>query len=302
MKSGAAIKESVMEDIQSEPALHKVLGYGPDGYHEIAYAEWGNPDPQQTVICVHGLTRNARDFDKLARRLAENNHVLCPDVVGRGNSDWLADHSHYTLDQFAADQRQVIARSGANTVDWIGTSMGGLIGIVLASEKRSPLRRLVINDIGPFIPVAAVRRIKDYLGVDPEFSSLDEAEAYLRQIYAQTIPMTDEDWTHYTRHGLRVDDQGKYRLHSDPKIGETIKRYWAFMHVNLWSRWDRIECPVLVIRGEKSDFLTESIAQRMATTGPKAEVITIPDVGHHPSLQSQEQISMITDWFDKSAI
>lgn len=302
MMSGAANKDTLVANIQPEPAQHTVLGYGPDGYHEIAYTQWGEPDPQRTVICIHGLTRNARDFDKLARQLSVNNHVLCPDVVGRGCSDWLADHRHYTLDQFAADQRQVIARSGANTVDLIGTSMGGLIGIVLASEKSSPLRRLVINDIGPFIPAPAIRRIKDYLCVDPVFSSLDEAEVYFREVYAQTHPMTDQDWQHYALHGVRLDEQGQYRLHNDPKIGETIKRYWAFMHVNLWSSWDRIECPVLVIRGEKSDFLTESIAQRMATTGPKAEVITIPDIGHHPSLQSQEQISMIRDWLDKSAI
>jgi len=299
---GAAKKDSVMASIQPEPAKHTVLGFGPDGYHEVAYTQWGEPNPDHTVICVHGLTRNSRDFDKLAQQLSVNHQVLCPDVVGRGGSDWLADHSHYTLDQFAADQRQVIARSGANQVDWIGTSMGGLIGMVLASEKKSPVRRLVINDIGPFIPVAAIQRIKDYLCVDPVFDSLDEAEAYMREIYVQTHPMTDQDWQHYTQHGVRLDEQGKYRLHSDPKIGETIKRFWAFMHVNLWSRWDRIECPVLVIRGEKSDFLTESIAQRMATTGPKAEVITIPDVGHHPSLQSHEQISMITGWLDKNAI
>lgn len=286
----------------SECRQHRVLGYGPDGYHEIAYTQWGEPDPERTVICVHGLTRNARDFDKLAQTMARDHHVICPDVIGRGKSSWMADHSHYTLDQFAADQRQVIARSGANAVDWIGTSMGGLIGIVLASEKKSPLRRLVINDIGPFIPVAAIRRIKDYLCVDPEFDSLDEAEAYFREIYAQTRPMADEDWLHYTKHGVRIDERGKYRLHNDPKIGEAIKRYWAFMHVNLWSRWNKIECPVLVIRGAESDFLTESIAERMATTGPKAQVITIPDIGHHPSLQSREQIAMITDWLDKNAI
>ena len=302
MMSGAVNKETLATNVQPEPASHTVLGYGPDGYHKIAYTQWGEPDPERTVICVHGLTRNARDFDKLAARLSADHHVLCPDVVGRGDSDWLRDHSHYTLDQFASDQRQVIARSGANTVDWIGTSMGGLIGIVLASENKSPLRRLVINDIGPFIPVPAIRRIKDYLCVDPVFDSLDEAEEYFRKIYVQTLPMEDQDWQHYTHHGVRLDEQGRYRLHSDPKIGETIKRYWAFMHINLWSRWDRIECPVLVIRGEESDFLTESTAQRMATTGPKAEVITIPNIGHHPSLQSEEQMTMITDWLDRNAI
>ncbi|PIE20674.1 MAG: alpha/beta hydrolase [Neptuniibacter caesariensis] len=288
--------------IQPEPALHKVLGFGPDGYHEVAYTEWGKPDPQRTVICAHGLTRNARDFDKLARKLSVDHHVLCPDVVGRGASDWLADHRHYTLDQFASDQRQVIARSGANSVDWIGTSMGGLIGIMLASDKRSPIRRMIINDIGPLIPAVAIRRIKDYLCVDPVFDSLDDAEKYIREVYVQTHPMTDADWKHYAEHGVRLDEQGKYRLHNDPKIGETIKRYWAFVHVNLWSRWNKIECPVLVIRGEKSDFLTEEIAEKMAKTGPKADVITIPDVGHHPSLQSAEQIAMVTDWLDENAI
>jgi len=264
------------------------------GFHHLAYRSSG-PDHPVPVICLHGLGRNARDFDALAAALAAaGRRVACPDVVGRGQSDWLRDPQDYGYPQYLADTATLIARLGADRVDIVGTSMGGLIGMMLAAQPGHPIRRLVVNDVGPFIPKAALERILAYFGKDPYFPDLAAAEAYHRTTYAGFGNLTDAQWRHLTETSLRRDGEG-WRLHYDPRIAESL-RAAEIQDVDLWSLWDRISCPVLCLRGAESDLLLAETAAEMARRGPRAEVIEAPRCGHAPPLLEAGQIDPLRDW------
>ena len=275
------------------------MGLGPSGFHRLVYAEWGAATAPRTLICVHGLTRNGRDFDRLAAALSERYRVICPDVAGRGRSDWLPA-AEYTYPQYLADMTVMIARLGAGDVDWLGTSMGGLIGMQLAAAAQSPVRRLILNDIGPFIPKAALARIGDYVGKDPHFASLDELEAYLRRIHAPFGPMTDQDWRHLALQGYRRRENGGFALAYDPGIAAGFVA-GVKQDVDLWAIWDKVACPVLVLRGANSDVLTASTAKEMQKRGPKAKVIDCAGAGHAPGLVTEDQIAAIRDWLAQTA-
>ena len=275
------------------------MGLGPSGFHRLVYAEWGAATAPRTLICVHGLTRNGRDFDRLAAALSERYRVICPDVAGRGRSDWLPA-AEYTYPQYLADMTVLIARLGAGDVDWLGTSMGGLIGMQLAAAAQSPVRRLILNDVGPFIPKAALTRIADYVGKDPHFASLDELEAHLRKIHAPFGPMTDQDWRHLALQGYRRRENGGFGLAYDPSIAAGVVA-GVKQDVDLWALWDKITCPVLVLRGVNSDLLTASTAKEMQKRGPKAKVIDCAGAGHAPGLVTEDQIAAIRDWLAQTA-
>jgi pimeloyl-ACP methyl ester carboxylesterase len=269
-----------------------VLGLSALGFHRIAYGEWGAADSARTAVCVHGLTRNRRDFDFLAAGLAGAGYrVACPDMPGRGRSDWLADPRLYGLPQYMADSGVLIARLGVESVDWVGTSMGGLVGMMLAAQPKSPIRRLVLNDVGPFIPKAALERIAAYVGHDPRFRTIDELEAALRAAYAPFGPLTDEQWAHLARHEARETGEG-LALGYDPRIAVPIREA-PVQDVDLWALWDRIACPVLVVRGATSDLLLAETAEEMARRGPKARVLEVADAGHAPALMADDQIAAI---------
>src|SRR6516162_1833985 len=194
-------------------------GRGPDGFHRIAYTEWGQESAQPPVICVHGLTRNGRDFDYLAQVLeVDGRQVFCPDIVGRGKSDWFANSVDYNYAQYLTDMTALIARTGAESVDWVGTSMGGHIGMLLAAEANTPIRRLVINDIGPFIPLVAIRRVHAYVGQSPVFDDLEGVEKHMREIYASFGDLSDANWRHLARYGARTTPNNKLSLAWDPAI------------------------------------------------------------------------------------
>jgi pimeloyl-ACP methyl ester carboxylesterase len=209
----------------------------------VAYTEWGEPDSERVVLCVHGLTRQGRDFDALAAVLASQGYrVVCPDLVGRGRSGRLHDPDDYALPQYVVDMTMLIARLGVREVDWVGTSLGGLIGMVMAGMADSPIRSLLINDIGPFLPWAALRRIGDYLRIAPkELPSLNAAEAYFRDILAPFGALTDAQWRHLTEHSVVPGPNGTYRLHYDPGIAEAF-RLGRVYNVSLWSYWDPVPC------------------------------------------------------------
>lgn len=284
------------------------FGLGLSGFHKISYQDWpdlrpsGEIEAQPTapVICVHGLTRNSHDFDKMAARLCRERRVVCPDVVGRGQSDWLENAALYENLQYNADMNALIARLDVPEVDWVGTSMGGLIGMMLAASAKSPIRKMVINDVGPYISYSSLSKIGNYVGRFPEFSDLDEAEAYLREIHAPFAPMSNKDWRDMARFGVRELENGNLALNYDPKIGDPLRAGLTGFDVNLWPLWDMITCPVLVFRGENSELLTQETAERMATTGPLAEIIEIKDAGHAPTLNTARQIGMIRDWLDEA--
>jgi pimeloyl-ACP methyl ester carboxylesterase len=269
-----------------------VRGLSAQGFHRLACYEWGRKDAPHTAICVHGLTRNARDFDRIAASLAENDYrVICVDVVGRGASDWLSDPAAYNYTQYLADMAGVLAYADADQVDWIGTSMGGLIGILLASMPQTPIRRIVLNDVGPLISEAAIGRIAEYVCNVPELSDRAAASAYLRAIYEKIGPCTDEDYTRMVEHSLRSLPSGGFGLNYDPAIATAFANIKG--DVDLWANYDKITCPVLVLRGALSDVLTTDTANEMTQRGPRAQLITVPDIGHYPGLMDFAQIAAV---------
>ncbi len=277
------------------PRHGSVLCCRPEGFRRMAYTDWGAPDNPRVVVCVHGLTRNGRDFDWLARDLARDHRVICPDILGRGRSDRLLDPMGYTYPLYLSDLTTLIARTGAETVDWVGTSMGGIIGMMAAASAGSPIRRLVLNDVGAVIPRAAVERIMAYLGQDPSFASFEEGEAYLRQIHAPFGGLTDAQWRHLADHGLQRRDDGRVVLAYDPAIREPILAEPP-QRVDLWALWDMISQPVLVVRGAESDLLLAETVAEMRQRGPDCAVVEVEGAGHAPALMTDDQIRSIRTW------
>lgn len=275
------------------------LGLGSQGFHAIAYTEWGDPANDKVVICVPGLTRQSRDFDFLARALEDRHRVICVDLPGRGNSDWLPDPNEYQPTKYVQDMAALMARLNAESVDWIGTSLGGLMGMILAVQPKSPLRKLVVVDIGGYIAKPALERIAAYVGADPSFPDLAALEAHLREVcpYGR---LANKHWTHLARHGARRDEAtGTWRLHYDPRIAEPFKDGFS-EPVDLWPLWDVISCPTLVVRGSESDVLLEETAAEMLARKPTAKLIEFAGVGHTPMLMTDDQIQPVRDWLLES--
>jgi pimeloyl-ACP methyl ester carboxylesterase len=282
-----------------EPRLNHVQCLDTQGLHRMAYWEWGNPANPRVLVCVHGLSRQGRDFDTFAQAMQGEYRVVCPDVVGRGQSDWLADPAGYQIPSYAADMVTLLARLNAEVVHWVGTSMGGLIGLVLASLKNSPVQRLVLNDVGPTIEPSALARIGTYLGLPLRWKTLDEAADALWAISQGFGQHTREQWLALTRPMLKADGDG-FVPHYDLQIAapfraitpEAAKAGEALM----WAMYDRLRCPTLLLRGADSDLLTLATAQAMITRGPKAELQQFADVGHAPMLTSPDQIAVVREF------
>jgi pimeloyl-ACP methyl ester carboxylesterase len=268
----------------------------PRGLHRIAYREWGEPRNPRVLVCVHGLGRCARDFDALAAAMSGEYRVVCPDVAGRGDSDWLADPMLYQIPQYVADMVTLLARLDAETVHWTGTSMGALIGMTLAAQPNTPLRRLVVNDAGPVIARASLERIASYFGMAPVFPSLEAAEKYVRAVSAPFGPHSDAEWRFLTEVAVRQNADGSWRLHYDPKIAEPFRATMPEKDLELWPVWDAIRCPTLVLRGEQSDLLARETCAQMRERGPKATVVEIAGVGHAPTLLHADQIKIVRDF------
>ncbi|WP_036184945.1 alpha/beta fold hydrolase [Marinobacterium lacunae] len=264
------------------------------GFHRLHYQEWGNADNERVLICVHGLARNSRDFDDLALALSRNYRVICPDLPGRGESDWLTNPEDYSLPQYVQDMVALIARLGVQQVDWVGTSLGGLIGMVIAAQPGTPIRRLVLNDIGPFIPRAALARICEYLG-DHRFGSEAELEGWMRQTYTALAGLSDRQWQHLAMHGKRQCENDLLGLHYDPAIAHNARRS-AGEDVDIWPIWQQVSCPQMLLHGEVSDVLSQDVVSRMRAQRPDLRVHTLPDIGHAPSLMESDQIALVVDW------
>lgn len=273
---------------------HSYSGLGPNGFHRLHYYEWGDANNPRVVMCVHGLTRNGRDFDALALALSDHYRVICPDVIGRGKSGWLSDKVHYGYAQYCADMNALIARSGARAVDWVGTSMGGIIGMFMASHSGAPIERMVVNDVGPFIPKAALERIKQYVGNDVSFDSLDDAEKYIRCVSAGFGPLSDEQWRHLAETSVRPVDDGTFKLIYDPSLAHAFSG--PINDVDMWNIWDKVSCPTLLIRGGNSDLLLTETAEEMTRRGPRAQMIEFEGIGHAPMLMSDDQIEAVRDF------
>ena len=262
----------------------------PHGFHSMRYVEWGDERNPRVLVCAHGLTRNGRDFDMLARALSDAYRVVCPDVVGRGRSDWLRDATDYNYPVYLADMNTLIARLGAETVDWVGTSMGGIIGMILAALPGSPVRKLVMNDVGCLVPKASLERIGMYLGKDPPYDSLEKLEADLRAV-SPFGQLTEEQWRHLAMHSARRDDDGKFRFRYDPGVAKNFHAA-PLADVDLRPYWSQVHGPVLVIRGEHSDLLLAETLEEMRRR-PRTESLVVADTGHCPMLMVEAQVGAV---------
>jgi pimeloyl-ACP methyl ester carboxylesterase len=263
----------------------------PHGFHRVVYDEWGDPGNTRVVICVHGVGRNARDFDELAAALADTHRVISIDMPGRGRSDWLTDPNDYVFPTYLTVLNALIARSGVETVAWVGTSMGGLLGIVIAAQRDTPVAKLVVNDVGPTIEPAALERIRGYFGLDPTFATYDEISQYIRTVSAPFGALTDEQWDRLTASNVRQRPDGRWGLAYDPGIAVPFRASAA--PPDLWPMWDAIRCPTLVLRGRDSDLLSSETAEKMTLRGPKPPIIEFAGVGHAPMLLSADQIDPV---------
>jgi pimeloyl-ACP methyl ester carboxylesterase len=283
----------------NEPRLSTVSCLDGRGLHRMAYWEWGDSANPHVVVCVHGLSRQGRDFDTLARDLASTCRVICPDVVGRGRSEWLEDPSGYAIPNYVADMVTLVARLDVAQVDWVGTSMGGLIGLGFASLKGSPVRRLVLNDVGPKIEAVAIQRIGSYIGLPVRWPTPEAAAAGLWAISQSFGPHTPEEWLALTRPQLVADGDG-FKSHYDPAIGVPMRSITpelaALGESMLWHAYDRLTCPTLLLRGAQSDLLAPATAQAMTQRGPRARLVEFAGVGHAPTLVKADQRTVVREF------
>lgn len=284
----------------TEPVLKTVQCLSPAGLHKMAYKEWGDPDNRKVLVCVHGVTRASDDFDSLAREMCRDYRVICPDVAGRGRSDWLRDPQFYQVPQYVSDMVTLLARLDAETVHWFGTSMGGLIGMGLASLNDSPLRKLVLNDVGPALNRDALQRIGDYLAQEIRFASFDDAARFIKEASLGFGAHTDEEWRKLAANVLRQDKDGQWIRHYDPGIAVPLKASTpqSLEHAEkmLWMAYDAISCPTLVVRGAQSVLLTHEAAEEMTKRGPKAKLVELPGVGHAPTFMHADQIGIAKEF------
>ncbi len=284
----------------TEPRLNHVQCLDSRGLHRMAYWEWGDTANPRVLVCVHGLARQGRDFDTLAAGLSQHYRVVCPDVAGRGQSQCLANPMDYAIPQYVADMVTLLARLNAETVDWVGTSMGGLIGLGLAALPGSPLRRFVMNDIGPTLEASAIARIGTYLGAPLRWPTLDAAAAALWAISSTFGPHTPEQWLALTRPQVVSDGQGQLKPHYDPQIAVPFRAITPEMaaagEAMLWQAWDSLRLPVLLVRGAESDLLSHATAQAMTLRGPKSQLVEIAGVGHAPTLVQDDQRRVVADF------
>jgi len=278
---------------------HYYSALSPCGFHRLSYQEWGDPANPRVLFCVHGLTRNSRDFDFLANILSKVYRVICPDVVGRGHSDWLRDPQYYNVPQYVQDLAMLMSHLHVSDVDLLGSSMGGLIGMVMASMPLTPVRRLILNDVGPFISQSAVSGMIQGIEKQEYFSSLLALKHYFQQIYAAWGPMTDTQWDHLVKYDHRVLPDGRMTRLYDPAIAQPFQQY-AIADANLWEFWRHVQCPTLVLHGTSSQLLVADTIIQMQEHGKRVDVHEFPDCGHLPSLMIPSHVDVIEEWLRRN--
>jgi len=307
----------------NSPRLKIVVCASASGLHRMAYQEWGDPNNSDVVLCVHGLTRNSRDFDSLAQRLQHRYRVICPDVVGRGLSDWLMNPMGYQVAQYAADMVSLLNQVQPGTLRWVGTSMGGLIGMTYAGmlaaraampvmqqgshippaqikhplpETAYPLHKLVLNDVGPHIEPESLVRIGQYTNLPTTFHTFNECVAYTQNVAASFGPHTPEQWRQLTQYYF-IEVEGQWVKHYDPNIGQTFAaltpELWKQSEQWLWGAYASIQTPNLIIRGAVSDLLSTDTVEHMLKLNAHAQIYTVEGVGHAPTLMNEEQINRV---------
>ena len=294
-----------MKSAIDQVRIDTVQCISPSGLHRMAYKEWGDPANPKVLLCVHGVTRVSDDFDDIARHLSSEYRVVCPDVVGRGRSDWLRNPMHYQLPLYVSDMVTLLARLNVSGVDYLGTSMGGLIAMGLASLPDNPIRKLILNDVGPVLDPVAIARISGYIGKSMRFASAAEAAAYIRSISLPFGEHTEEQWDKICSDVLRQDADGTWRRHYDLGLAQSIQATTPELAQAgqnlLWAAYDAIRCPTLLLRGEHSDLLSAETALAMTQRGPRARLVEFARVGHAPTLVQADQIAVISTFLRDSS-
>jgi len=298
----------------------------PESTHRIVCWQWGNADAPRTLICLHGLTRNGRDFDALAQALANDYRVLCPDMAGRGKSAWLKNPAGYSYPAYVGDMmfllRSIIpppvggrlggghslapkpimpppqpSPYGGGSIDWIGTSMGGIVGMMLANAWPGLIRKLVLNDIGALVSAAGLRRIMSYAGAKASYANRAEAEAALRERCATFGIQTEAQWRQFFAHSFMDNSDGTVSVACDPMIAANLPKLEEVKDVDLWKLWGAVKkIPTLLIRGAESDILTHETALQMKKNHPDMTLQEIPNTGHAPALMDASQVALIRSW------
>ena len=282
--------------LYSEPRDNFYYGLSNEGFHRNYYREWGDPDSEHTIICVHGVTRLSKDFDVLANALSKRYRVICPDIVGRGYSDWFGNKQNYNFLQYCADMNALIANLNVEKVHWIGTSMGGIIGMILGAMSHTPIESLILNDVGPNLKRAELQRLGKYIGKAPIFPTKKALFEYYKETYQAFGSLPDKHWKEMARYSSFKEDYG-YRMHYDPKIGDAFRSSYSFYNFDLWKYWEEIECPTMLIRGEHSTFFTTEVAEKMCGRDSDVSLQLVKDVGHAPMLNNKEEVQFIKDFY-----
>lgn len=280
-----------------QPRERHFKSLSPHGFHRVVYRDWGHPACPRVVVCVHGLTRNGRDFDALALALSDRFRLLCPDMPGRGDSEWLPDANDYVFPTYLTVLTALLAHADVDKVAWVGTSMGGLLGMLAAAQRNTPLTRLVLNDIGPVLAPAALSRIGSYVGLDPVFESFAALEAHIREVSATFGALSDAQWQELAATTARRTADGRWRLKYDPGIATPFAAANVAVS-DLWAVWDAIKCPTLLLRGADSDLLLPETAAAMRLRGPRPKLVEFPGVGHAPMLLSPAQIAPVAAFLE----
>jgi pimeloyl-ACP methyl ester carboxylesterase len=291
----------------AEPTLNYVPCADTHGPRRMAYWQWGAADAAHTVVCVHGLSRQGRDFDVLAQALVARSpqpiRVVCPDVAGRGHSDWLQDPAAYGVPTYVADMFALLAHLKPGTLDWVGTSMGGLIGLAVTAHAPAmglAVRKLVLNDVGPVIEWSSLQRIGTYLGRSVSFANLQQAADAMWAISSSFGPHTQAQWLELSRHMVKTLPDGTVGLHYDPAIAipfrAVTQKLAAAGQAQLWQMYDSITADTLLLRGAESDLLSPETAQAMTQRGPQAHLVEFAGVGHAPTLIAQDQQDAVTSF------
>ncbi|HEY9705499.1 MAG TPA: alpha/beta hydrolase [Allocoleopsis sp.] len=285
------------------PQYHQLSCQHSTESYQISYIEWGDPHQENVLICVHGLTRNSKDFDHLAQELQSTYRIICPDVVGRGQSDWLSHPANYGIPLYVSDLLTLIQQLNLTSVDWLGTSMGGLIGMNIASLPHSPIKRLILNDVGAEVAADSLQRIAKYLCQQPPiFDDFTLVTEYVKKIYSGFGDLTEDQWEFLARNSVKLNSQGQYILNYDPAISTPFlqAQHAKLKPADLWKMWDLIQCPVLLLHGENSDLLLPETIDKMLINHPLLTVKHLANCGHAPALMSLEQIDMIRMWLNNT--
>ncbi|CAN5363150.1 alpha/beta hydrolase [soil metagenome] len=264
-----------------------------DGSYPLNFLEWGDASNRNVLFCAHGFSRNSHDFDRVAESLHRDYRIICPDYPGRGKSGWLRAEA-YSYQTTVAASLALLRHLEIDKVDWLGTSMGGVIGIMIGAQPESPIQKLVLNDVGPYFSKEALRSVAEYTGNDERFKDLAQAELHLRELYAAFGELPDAEWEHITRHAVSLRDDGTFGLAYDPNIAAVAKQYIDVLQdVEIWPLFEAVACPVLVMRGAISQVLSAEVVEQMKLRGKRVKAVEIPGVGHAPALRVASELAIL---------